>query len=344
MSMPNAVLAEPLSLGQNTISRGTWCGGKTIFLFSLLIGMVLAACFSSVPFTRSKVEEPIIDMFGAQLVSPQTLSCPRPGGLAMSVSAMQDTLRKYGIPPSPLEKFGLTQYAASRDVSMAAQAREEFSKLDAVTQAKLKKLRKDVIVRAASLKPAEMAGVTAPLGFFDPAGLSKGDIAFFRAAELKHGRVCMLAFLGIVVSEKFHPFFDAWNDGAFVTAAQSHFSPTAVQQFWPAFWINMAFHEYLLELNKDPDALPGDFGFDPLGLKPTKPEDLKAMQNKELNNGRLAIFAASGIIAQELVTGKKNLLKQTPQTYKDAFLHQCLFLSGALERSGGPSTLFPLSF
>merc|ERR1711920_396183 len=177
--------------------------------------------------------------------------------------------------------------------------------LDAVTQAKLKKLRKDVVVRASSLKPEEMAGVTAPLGFFDPAGFSKGDIAFFRAAELKHGRVCMLAFLGIVVSENFHPFFDAWGDGPFVSAAQSHFSPTALQNFWPAFWINMAVHEYLLELNKDPDALPGDFGFDPLKLRPEKPEGFKQMQNKELNNGRLAIFAAAGIIAQELVTGKK---------------------------------------
>merc|ERR1712187_956472 len=83
------------------------------------------------------------------------------------------------------------------------------------------------------------------------------------------------------------------------------FSPTALQNFWPAFWINMAVHEYLLELNKDPDALPGDFGFDPLKLRPEKPEELKQMQNKELNNGRLAIFAAAGIIAQELVTGKK---------------------------------------
>merc|ERR1712003_331505 len=122
---------------------------------------------------------------------------------------MQQGLRKLGVPPSPMEKFALTSYAATRDVSMAAQAREEFSKLDAVTQAKLKKLGRDVVVRAASLKPEEMAGATAPLGFFDPAGFSKGDIAFLRAAEIKHGRVCMWGFLGLIVSENFHPFFDA---------------------------------------------------------------------------------------------------------------------------------------
>jgi len=48
----------------------------------------------------------------------------------------------------------------------------------------------------------------------------------------------------------------------------------------------------------------GDFGFDPLGLTPKTAEGLKTMQNKELNNGRLAILAASGLIAQELATGK----------------------------------------
>ena len=43
-------------------------------------------------------------------------------------------------------------------------------------------------------------GVQAPVGFFDPLRLSAdGDVATFkrrRAAELKHGRVCMLATLG----------------------------------------------------------------------------------------------------------------------------------------------------
>ena len=38
------------------------------------------------------------------------------------------------------------------------------------------------------------------------------------------------------------------------------------------------------------DFESGDLGFDPLGLKPTDPAELLAMQNKELNNGRLAII------------------------------------------------------
>jgi len=46
-------------------------------------------------------------------------------------------------------------------------------------------------------------------------------------------------------------------------------------------------------------------GFDPLGLKPTDAAELKEMQTKELNNGRLAMIAAAGMIAQELATGNK---------------------------------------
>merc|ERR1719463_762744 len=155
---------------------------------------------------------------------------------------------KLGVPITPIAKFVLTSAAATRDVSMAAQAKEAFSNLDPVTQAKFKKLSQDIVVRAASLKPEEMAGVTAPLGFFDPVGLSKkGDIAVYRNAELKHGRVCMLATLGMVVSEKFHPFFDNWGDGSFVSASASHFTSTGASVFWPAFWALAGGHELLLE-------------------------------------------------------------------------------------------------
>jgi hypothetical protein len=46
-----------------------------------------------------------------------------------------------------------------------------------------------------------------------------------------------------------------------------------------------------------------DVGFDPLGLKPTSPAEFKEMQNKELNNGRLAMIAVAGMVGQELATG-----------------------------------------
>jgi light-harvesting complex I chlorophyll a/b binding protein 1 len=51
------------------------------------------------------------------------------------------------------------------------------------------------------------------------------------------------------------------------------------------------------------DYVNGDLKFDPLGLKPTNAAALAAITSKELNNGRLAMIAIAGIVAQELVTG-----------------------------------------
>lgn len=42
-------------------------------------------------------------------------------------------------------------------------------------------------------------------------------------------------------------------------------------------------------------------GFDPLGLMPEDPEELAIMQTKELQNGRLAMIGAAGMLAQEAV-------------------------------------------
>jgi hypothetical protein len=53
------------------------------------------------------------------------------------------------------------------------------------------------------------------------------------------------------------------------------------------------------ELNEN--YYPGDVRFDPLGLKPSDPEEFATMQTKELQNGRLAMLGAMGMIAQELV-------------------------------------------
>merc|ERR1711981_1139407 len=58
-----------------------------------------------------------------------------------------------------------------------------------------------------------LPGVTGPLGSFDPLGfcsaddITEGKIKFYREVELKHGRVGMLAALGFVVGENFHPLF-----------------------------------------------------------------------------------------------------------------------------------------
>merc|ERR1711934_1028597 len=173
-----------------------------------------------------------------------------------------------------------------------------------------------------------LPGVTGPLGFFDPLGfcsaddITEGKIKFYREVELKHGRVGMLAALGFVVGENFHPLFGGNID----VPAYLAFQETPLQTFWPAVGFFIAIPEVFSVFTFETPALfsggplgakagnpwtirsdheAGDLGFDPLGLKPTDPAELKEMQTKELNNGRLAMIAAAGMIAQELATGEK---------------------------------------
>jgi hypothetical protein len=162
----------------------------------------------------------------------------------------------------------------------------------------------------------DMAGITGPLGFFDPVGFttdkSEGKIRFYREVELKHGRLGMLAALGFLVGENFHPLFGGNIDAPAYLA----FQQTPLQTFWPLVVTAIAILEiYSVFTFNSPaggepwsirsDHVPGDLGFDPLNLKPTDPEELKTMQTKELNNGRLAMLAAAGMILQEYATGQK---------------------------------------
>merc|ERR1712224_875367 len=157
-----------------------------------------------------------------------------------------------------------------------------------------------------------MGGITGPLGFFDPIGYAattpQGKIAFYREVEVKHGRVAMLAALGFLVGENFHPLFGGDIDVPAIYA----FQETPLQAFWPAVVAAIAIPEIfsVFTFNEPSDyfkdgPVAGDLGFDPLGLKPKDPEEFKEMQTKELNNGRLAMIAAAGMIAQELATGQK---------------------------------------
>jgi len=136
--------------------------------------------------------------------------------------------------------------------------------------------------------------------------------SFFREAELKHGRVAMLASLGIFVGEKYHSLFGSDFDGLSY-AAITH---TPLKKFWFVIVIVLSTVEVLCARKySDLEAtgmrteghIPGDYGFDPLRLREGFEDKgtFKELQAKELNNGRLAMIAAAGMIAQELATGEK---------------------------------------
>lgn len=142
-------------------------------------------------------------------------------------------------------------------------------------------------------------GATPPLGFWDPAKLCKSEEDFkkFRVAELKHGRVAMMAALGAVVQHfiTFPGFDDVPRGMDALTDGTGLFG----------FLLLVAGSGYLeLEQWNDKTAAePGNFG-DPLGLAEKKIGGYDdEWRNKELNNGRFAMFAAMGIILAENETG-----------------------------------------
>jgi Chlorophyll A-B binding protein len=63
-------------------------------------------------------------------------------------------------------------------------------------------------------------------------------------------------------------------------------------------------------------------GFDPLGFKPADAASFNQLATKELNNGRLAMIAAAGFLAQELVSGKEVFvsLGLSPDTFDPSSL------------------------
>ena len=134
---------------------------------------------------------------------------------------------------------------------------------------------------------------------------------FCPQAELTHGRVSMLASLGFIVQEKFHPLFSADGGPAIDQIPQL---PVALWVFMVAgigaaekFRIDAGWAPLDQEGTKAASALregyyPGDLGFDPLNLKPSDPAELALMQEKELSHCRLAMIAAAGFLAQEAVS------------------------------------------
>jgi hypothetical protein len=150
---------------------------------------------------------------------------------------------------------------------------------------------------------------------WDPAGFLEGkselEVNRYREAELTHGRVGMLAALGFLVQEKFHPLFSG-DGGPAIDQI-----PQLPVWLWfvmgggiaaaEAYRINIAFRELDGEKLKAETALrpgyvPGQIGFDPLGLAPEDPAEFREMQEKELAHARLAMIAAAGFLAQEAVT------------------------------------------
>jgi hypothetical protein len=144
---------------------------------------------------------------------------------------------------------------------------------------------------------------------FDPAGFSDRigsieELYRFREAELKHGRVCMLAATGMLFQEVY-----SWPAPDDVFKAPTPLGALATVPGLGLAQIVLFLGIIEIQSGKYEDArVPGDLGFDPLGL--SKDGINPFFAKAELEHGRLAMWAVAAFLVQSAITGEP-VLKTT---------------------------------
>lgn len=171
------------------------------------------------------------------------------------------------------------------------------------------------------LRPQNLKGYVGDVGF-DPAGYSENySMEYLREAELKHGRIAMLAWTGWVAVDlgaRIYPFPEEWQGVTSITGKEAllYIDPSDPRGF---FGTPLAFALYLIvipewyfwgsvnEMNvngKSSMRVAGDLGWDLLGfLKGKSEEEINTMKLKELKHARLGMLAFSGLLAQTIWAG-----------------------------------------
>ena len=153
-------------------------------------------------------------------------------------------------------------------------------------------------------KDETIVGITPPVGFWDPLGLSAGKddatMAYYRESELKHGRVAMAACLGwFITAGGIHPAFNSELSSDPLQAAAE-----LPMVGWLQWFFGCGVVEYLTtKIKERPGYVPGDI----LGAAywvDNSDEGWVDYQNKELNNGRLGMLAFMGILTQDVLYGE----------------------------------------
>eukprot|EP00971_Amphidinium_carterae_P294968 5857069-Amphidinium_carterae.1 len=152
----------------------------------------------------------------------------------------------------------------------------------------------------AGFDPSKELGVQEPLGFWDPAGFMKeGDEALFRryrATEIKHGRVAMLATMGYITPEITGKLPGYLSPGTGLKFEDIPNGLGAISKVPALGWAQMIAYAAFCELSQDQSpgtpGAKGDFGFKV--LTSSDPVELEKKLSAELANGRLAMVAIIG--------------------------------------------------
>jgi hypothetical protein len=186
-----------------------------------------------------------------------------------------------------------------------------------------------LIATAAAFAPAQQSatstavkafedelGAQPPLGFFDPLGLLNGDVDQerfdrLRYIEIKHGRICMLAFLGQITTrgglhlpgsiDYSGDSFDSFPNGVAALIGPDSI-PTAglVQLIAFVGFLEIGF---MKDVAGSGNEFIGDFrnGYIDFGWDDFDEEEKLTKRAVELNNGRAAMMGILGLMVHEKI-------------------------------------------
>lgn len=148
-------------------------------------------------------------------------------------------------------------------------------------------------------------GALPPTGFWDPLGLSKdsdsADFNFKREAELKHGRVSMLAVLGYLVQEVVRLPGVIDLDGTTFASIPNGVGAIGVVPSlgWLQIVASIGYWELVVLEDSRLPGTPGDYGWGYFGKK-LSGADKVDKQTKEIQNGRLAMLGIMALITHDI--------------------------------------------
>jgi len=142
----------------------------------------------------------------------------------------------------------------------------------------------------------QQIGAQEPLGFWDPLDYCKDEASFrdYREKELKHGRLAMMGALGMLTQS----VVQVPGMEGVPKSVNAIFVGNGMVGGLAVFALIGGLEAFVFQ--QDARKEPGNFG-NPL---PWFDDYSDQMRARELNNGRIAMFAAIGQIAASLYTGK----------------------------------------
>jgi hypothetical protein len=156
--------------------------------------------------------------------------------------------------------------------------------------------------------PENCEGYVGNVGF-DPLGISEYfPTDYLREAELKHGRMCQLAWVGYVAVDlgaRIPGYPDAMSGAtsASVHNAAVEFGALGNILVWIAFaelasWIGVS------QMLQGSGRAPGDFGFGAQYLEGKDEKYIERMKLAEITHCRLGMLAFSGVVTQSVLFDK----------------------------------------